>query len=60
MQPNACAVKKVTEDMTAIKGELEEGSKSQKLKNGLPSEILAIMLPAFQVGGLTGRLQIVL
>ncbi|PSS12961.1 hypothetical protein M430DRAFT_143450 [Amorphotheca resinae ATCC 22711] len=52
MQPNACAVRKVAADMT---GDGANGEKDpRRSQNGLPPEILDIVWPALQVGGLSG------
>jgi len=54
MQPNACAVGKVKEDMVG-KGQDEE-QQSPRRRNDLPSEVMEIILPALQVGGSAGKL----
>jgi hypothetical protein len=55
MQPNACATRKVKDDM-AGRGGNREDYQPQQLNEGkhLPSEILEIVKPALQVGGLCG------
>lgn len=55
MQPNACAVRKVKDDMARDGGKGEHYPPEEE--NGgklLPTEILDIMKPALQVGGLSG------
>jgi hypothetical protein len=61
MQPNACAIRKVKEDMTRDGGKGEnyppEREKGEKL---LPPEIFDIIKPALQVGGLSGMFNVLL
>lgn len=56
MQPNACAIRKVKDDMTGKGGNGELPLAPQR-KERLPSEILDIIKPALQVGGLSGMLK---
>lgn len=51
MQPNACAIRKVKDDMA--KGAEGNGS-LERPRDGLPPEILDVIWPALQVGGLSG------
>jgi hypothetical protein len=62
MQPNACSVRRIKQDMTQQKSQSDDGESSfpeasrPPRRNGLPPEILQIIGPAFQVGGAVGRL----
>lgn len=47
-------MRKVKEDMTVNKGEKQDETGPRKQQNGLPPEIIDIMLPALQVGAITG------
>jgi hypothetical protein len=53
MQPNACAIRKVKDDITEKGGNGEPHSKPQRDER-LPPEILEILKPALQVGSLSG------
>ena len=53
MQPNACAIRKVREDMVSSEQSGANGEPPRR-RNDLPPEILEIMWPALQVGGLSG------
>ncbi|KAL2075298.1 hypothetical protein VTL71DRAFT_241 [Oculimacula yallundae] len=53
MQPNACAVKNFKDDMSQPSGPGESGEVPRR-RNDLPPEILEIIVPALQVGGLSG------
>ncbi|KAH7419003.1 hypothetical protein BKA64DRAFT_633708 [Cadophora sp. MPI-SDFR-AT-0126] len=53
MQPNACAIKKVREDMTQSSRQGGSGDAPQR-RNDLPPEVLEIVVPAIKVGGLSG------
>jgi hypothetical protein len=61
MQPNACAIRKLKDDMTGNgrKGEHypPDREKGEKL---LPHEIFDLIKPALQVGGLSGTFNILL
>lgn len=46
MQPNACTIRKVNEDMT------QDPERSRR--SDLPPEVLEIILPGLQVGGASG------
>lgn len=52
MQPNACTVRRITDEMTG-KGENGKTERPER-QNRLPPEILEIIQPALQVGGLSG------
>jgi hypothetical protein len=54
MQPNACAIRKVKEDMTKPSAESGANGESPQRRNDLPPEIIEIIWPALQVGGLSG------
>ena len=55
MQPNACAIRKVKDDMTEKGGNGNgEPLPNRQRTERLPPEILEIMKPALQVGGLSG------
>ena len=54
MQPNACAVRKVKEDMVRKGQDAEQ--QSPRRRNALPSEVMEIIVPALQVGGSAGKL----
>jgi hypothetical protein len=57
MQPTPCAVQKVKDDMTDPgKPGASGGTESPRRRNGLPPEVLDIIWPALQVGGLSGML----
>ena len=61
MQPNACAVQKVKDDMTRDGGKGEHYPlKQEKGDKLLPAEILDIIKPALQVGGLSGMFDLFL
>jgi hypothetical protein len=47
MQPNACATRKLQGKMDKPEGTPE--------RNGLPHELVSILWPALQVGGISGR-----
>jgi hypothetical protein len=53
MQPNACAIRKVREDMVPSEQSGANGEPPGR-RNDLPPEILEILWPALQVGGLSG------
>ncbi|KUJ22205.1 uncharacterized protein LY89DRAFT_681491 [Mollisia scopiformis] len=53
MQPNACSIKKIKDDMTATP-QSGEDSEGHRKRNGLPPEVIEIIWPALQVGGLSG------
>lgn len=55
MQPNACAIRKVKDDMTQPTKSGANGEAPRR-QNDLPPEILDIIVPALQVGGLSGML----
>lgn len=52
MQPNACSIKKIKDDMTLPQSGADRESPRQR--NELPLEILEIIGPALRVGGLSG------
>ena len=54
MQPNACAIRKVKDNMTGKGVDGEQPPLTSQRKERLPSEILDIIKPALQVGGLSG------
>lgn len=54
MQPNACTVRKVKDDMIRKGGNGEDAP--PRSQERLPPEILDIIKPALQVGGLSGML----
>jgi hypothetical protein len=55
MQPSACVIRKVKEDMTSREGAgTGDLPRQQKRELRLPPEILDIIKPALQVGGLSG------
>jgi hypothetical protein len=58
MQPNACAVKRVHDDMTGKGGDGQ--SKPRRGQKDLPPEILDIIYPALQIGGVSGMLSCML
>ncbi|KAK0124228.1 hypothetical protein ONS95_009204 [Cadophora gregata] len=53
MQPNACAIKKAKDDMSQPSRPGENGDAPRR-RNDLPPEVLDIIIPALQVGGLSG------
>lgn len=57
MQPNACAIRKVKDDMTEKGGNGERPSNPQRNER-LPPEILDIIKPALQVGCLSGMFKL--
>jgi hypothetical protein len=59
MQPNACAVQKIKEDMAPGQQSGANGGGSPQRQNDLPPEIKEIIWPALQVGGLSGTLQFI-
>jgi hypothetical protein len=59
MQPNACTVRKIKEDMAPGQESGANGGGSPRGQNDLPPEIKEIIWPALQVGGLTGTLQFI-
>jgi len=54
MQPNACTIQKVKEDMAQGQQSGTNGGGSPRTQNDLPPEIKEIIWPALQVGGLSG------
>lgn len=55
MQPNVCTVKKVKDDMSQPSRTGESGEAPRR-RNDLPPEVLDIIAPALQVGGISGML----
>jgi len=53
MQPNICAIQKVKGDMAQSQPP-KTGAEPPPRRNDLPPEILEIIWPALQVGGLSG------
>ena len=53
MQPNVCAIQKVKGDMVEPPPPKADG-KPPRRQNALPPEVLDIIWPALQVGGLSG------
>jgi hypothetical protein len=53
MQPTICTTQKVKGDMSQSQSPKRDSEPPQK-RNGLPPEILEIIWPALQVGGLSG------
>ncbi|KAF8849873.1 hypothetical protein BDZ45DRAFT_662567 [Acephala macrosclerotiorum] len=53
MQPNACSIKKIKDDMTPAPPSGTD-RESPRRQNDLPPEILEIIGPALKVGGLSG------
>ncbi|KAH6723893.1 hypothetical protein BKA61DRAFT_566499 [Leptodontidium sp. MPI-SDFR-AT-0119] len=53
MQPNVCTVKKVKDDMSQPSRTGESGEAPRR-RNDLPPEVLDIIAPALQVGGISG------
>ncbi len=58
MQPNACAIRKVQEDMTKPSTESGANGGPPQHRNDLPPEIIEIIWPALQVGGLSGTFRL--
>lgn len=59
MQPNACAIRKVKDDMAKDGGKGEHFSPERKKGAPLlPPEIFDLIQPALQVGGLSGTFNI--
>jgi hypothetical protein len=54
MQPNSCTLLKIKEDMSAPRGNDRHNSQEPRWQNTLSPEILDILGPALQVGGLSG------
>ena len=54
MQPNACTVQKLKGDMANPQQSGVNKDLSQRPRDDLPPEILEIIFPALQVGGLVG------
>jgi hypothetical protein len=59
MQPNACAIQKIKEDMAPGLQSGANGGGSPRRQNDLPPEIKEIIWPALQVGGLSGKLHFI-
>jgi hypothetical protein len=59
MQPNACAIQKIKEDMAPGLQSGANGGGSPRRQNDLPLEIKEIIWPALQVGGLSGKLHFI-
>lgn len=55
MQPNACAVRKLKDDMMP-KDQDNEPTEPRQPQTGPPPTALYIIYPALQVGGLTGMI----
>ncbi|KAH7343019.1 hypothetical protein BKA65DRAFT_303336 [Rhexocercosporidium sp. MPI-PUGE-AT-0058] len=53
MQPNACSIKKIKDDMSQPSKPGDSGDAPRR-QNDLPPEVLEIIVPALQIGGISG------
>lgn len=54
MQPNACAIKKIRDEMAPKQTREDQDEQSVQRRSNLPDEIVHIIWPALQVGGAAG------
>ena len=55
MQPNACSIKKIKDDMSQPPSSSGDSGDAPRRQNDLPPEVLDIIIPALQVGGISGK-----